>query len=125
MGNKHSKSKTGEHREANPISEGLHHLAEGVTGSSFSNDDKLYYSPAALSGAAVFIAAFIGEINMPCETIDVVAKTSVTGVALRDLNVLENVPFMILADGVVLSEQQVIIDYLLERVRNILIIYHY
>lgn len=112
MGNKHTKLTNG---KAEP--------AASHQGLSYAETDKLYYSPAALSGAAVFITAFIGGIDMPCETIDVIAKTSVTGTALRELNVLETVPFVVLADGVVLSEQQVILDYLLERVTSHILLF--
>lgn len=81
--------------------------------------DKLFYSPAALDGAAVFITAFMGALDINCEVVDVVSKKSVGGEDLKTLNPLETVPFVITSDGLLLSEQQVILDYLVDKVSKI------
>lgn len=78
--------------------------------------DTLYYSPAALSGATAFIAAYVGEFDLKCETVDLIEKRTFTGVDFTTISTLGVLPCLKLADGTLLTQDEAILEYLVDKV---------
>lgn len=78
--------------------------------------DKLYYSPAALNGAASFIAAYVGGLDVEAETVDVTQNKTYSGIAFDQINPKKNIPCLITTDKSVFYEETIILLYLADQV---------
>lgn len=80
------------------------------------NFDKLYYSPVANQGAASFIAAFVGGIDMACESVDVLEKKTSSGVDYGQICRNHSLPCITTSGGAVLTEEPVVLTYIADKV---------
>jgi glutathione S-transferase len=78
--------------------------------------NKLYYSPAALSGAASFIAAYVGGLDIEVEIVDVTQNKTFSGADFSEINPKKNIPCLITADKTVFYEEPVILTYMADQV---------
>jgi glutathione S-transferase len=87
--------------------------------------EKLYYSPAALYGAAAFIASFVAGLNMSCETVEVFAfeKKAQSGTEFKSINKLDTIPCLVMISGHVISEEATLLEYIGDKVNNTLTYY--
>jgi glutathione S-transferase len=81
--------------------------------------DKLYYSPVANYGAASFVAAFIGGVEIPCETVDVLEKKTLGGQDYTSICKKGALPCLVTSRGECLTEEPVILEYIADKVRRI------
>lgn len=79
-------------------------------------NDKLYYSPVANYGAAAFMAAYIGGVDMACEVVDVLDKKTSSGQDYTHINKKGILPCIQTGKGDLLTEETVILEYIAEKV---------
>ena len=72
---------------------------------------KLYYTPTSC-GASSFISAFIREIKIECEVVDLMTHMTESGVDFYTINPKGNVPTLVLDDGTVLNENITCLEYI-------------
>ncbi len=72
---------------------------------------KLYYTPTSC-GASSFIAAFMREISLDCEAVDLMTHITESGVDFYTINPKGNVPTLVLDDGTVLNENITCLEYI-------------
>lgn len=78
--------------------------------------NKLYYSPVANYGAASFMAAYIGGVDMTCETVDILERKTASGHDFTQVCKGAPLPALSTTGGVVLTEETVILDYIAGKV---------
>lgn len=72
---------------------------------------KLYYT-ATSCGAASFISAFTGGVNLETEQVDLGTHKTASGADFYQINPKGNVPALILDDGTILNENTAILQYI-------------
>jgi glutathione S-transferase len=72
---------------------------------------KLYYTTSSC-GASSFMTAFITQLNLDCETVDLYTHKTHSGVDFYTINPKGNVPCIVLDDGTVLNENITCLEYL-------------
>ena len=72
---------------------------------------KLYYTPTSC-GASSFITAFMREISLECEAVDLMTHTTESGIDFYSINKKGNVPTLVLDDGTVLNENITCLEYI-------------
>ncbi len=72
---------------------------------------KLYYTPTSC-GASSFISAFMREISLECEAVDLMTHTTESGVDFYTINPKGNVPTLVLDDGTILNENITCLEYI-------------
>lgn len=72
---------------------------------------KLYYTPTSC-GAASFIAAYIANINMECEIIDLTTHETESRKNFYEINPKGNVPCIVLDNGQILNENIACLMYI-------------
>ena len=76
---------------------------------------KLYYTPTSC-GAANFIAAYVGGLNIPCEEVDIQTHKTLSGADFYAINPKGNVPCLVLDDGKILNENNATLQFLADMV---------
>ena len=76
---------------------------------------KLYYTPTSC-GASSFISAFIREISIDCEVVDLMTHRTESGVDFYTINPKGNVPTLVLDDGTILNENITCLEYIADMV---------
>lgn len=76
---------------------------------------KLYYTPTSC-GAASFIAAVAGQVNIQTEQVDIREHKTASGADFYEINPKGNVPALILDDGTLLNENIAVLQYIADLV---------
>ena len=76
---------------------------------------KLYYTPTSC-GAASFIAAYVGGVNVEAEQVDIQGHKTSSGKDFYAINPKGNVPALVLQDNTVLNEGAAILQYIADQV---------
>lgn len=79
---------------------------------------KLYYSPQSC-GAASFIAAWSGKVQLECEQVDYHKNRTASGVEFTSINPKGNVPSLVLDDGTLLNENIAVLKWIANHVSNV------
>eukprot|EP01031_Cornospumella_fuschlensis_P023228 gene23228-28214_t len=77
--------------------------------------DKLYYSPVANFGAATFMAAYIGGVDMACEVVDVLEKKTTSGQDYTRISKKGILPSIQTGKGDLITEEPVLLEYIAEK----------
>jgi glutathione S-transferase len=72
---------------------------------------KLYYTDTSC-GAASFMTAYITELNLECETVDLHTHKTSSGIDFYSINPKGNVPCIVLDDGSIINENITCLQYL-------------
>jgi glutathione S-transferase len=80
---------------------------------------KLYYHPQTC-GAASFIAAFAGKVNIETEHVDVRTHLTASGLDFYTINPKGNVPTLVLDNGAILHESASVLQYIADLVSHLL-----
>jgi glutathione S-transferase len=72
---------------------------------------KLYYTPTSC-GASSFISAFLREISIECEVVDLMTHMTESGADFYTINPKGNVPTLVLDDGTILNENITCLEYI-------------
>jgi len=72
---------------------------------------KLYYTPHSC-GAANFISAWTGRVNIECEQVNLETHTTTSGVDFYTINPKGNVPCLVFEDGMILNENGAILQWI-------------
>jgi glutathione S-transferase len=81
---------------------------------------KLYYTSTSC-GAATFIAAFVGGVQLETEQVDIGTHLTASGADFYKINSKGNVPALVLNDGTVLNENSAVLQYVADLVSEILL----
>eukprot|EP01124_Arcella_intermedia_P001478 TRINITY_DN1080_c0_g1_i2.p2 TRINITY_DN1080_c0_g1~~TRINITY_DN1080_c0_g1_i2.p2 ORF type:complete len:208 (-),score=76.87 TRINITY_DN1080_c0_g1_i2:30-653(-) len=76
---------------------------------------KLYYTPTSC-GAASFIAAFVGGVNLQTEQVDIRTHKTSSEDDYYAINPKGNVPALVLSDGTLLNEGASVLQYIADQV---------
>jgi glutaredoxin len=80
---------------------------------------KLYYTPTSC-GAASFISAMYGGLQIECEQVDLKNhKTVTSGQDFYTINPKGNVPTLVLDDGIVLNENAAVLQWIADHVSSL------
>jgi glutathione S-transferase len=77
---------------------------------------KLYYTSGSCA-AASFIAAFIANVPIETEQVNLREHKTSSGVDFYSINPKGNVPTLVLDDGTILNEGAAILQYIADQVR--------
>jgi len=72
---------------------------------------KLYYTPHSC-GAANFISAWTGKVNLECEQVNLENHTTSSGVDYYTINPKGNVPCLVFEDGMILNENGAVLQWI-------------
>eukprot|EP01124_Arcella_intermedia_P022737 TRINITY_DN3448_c0_g1_i1.p1 TRINITY_DN3448_c0_g1~~TRINITY_DN3448_c0_g1_i1.p1 ORF type:complete len:249 (+),score=40.95 TRINITY_DN3448_c0_g1_i1:22-747(+) len=75
---------------------------------------KLYYTPTSC-GAASFIAAYVGGVNLETEQVNLKSHQTSTGKDYYLINPKGNVPGLVLSDGTLLNEGAAVLQYIADQ----------
>jgi glutathione S-transferase len=81
---------------------------------------KLYYTSTSC-GAATFISAFVGGVQLETEQVDIGTHLTASGADFYKINSKGNVPALVLNDGTVLNENSAVLQYVADLVSEILL----
>lgn len=75
---------------------------------------KLYYTTSSC-GAASFIAAYIADVNLDCEQVDIRGHITSSGADFYKINPKGNVPCLVLDDGTILNEGAAVLQFIADQ----------
>ena len=81
----------------------------------FIHSATLYYTPTSC-GAASFIAAHKGGVNLKCEQINLKTHKTSSGVDFYTINPKGNVPSIVFDNGKVLNENTAVLQFIADQV---------
>ena len=79
-----------------------------------SHQTKLYYTPTSC-GAASFIAAYVANVSLESEQVDLREHKTASGADFYKINPKGNVPCLILDDGTILNENAAVLQYIADQ----------
>ncbi len=79
---------------------------------------KLYYTSTSC-GAASFIAAFVADVQLETEQVDIGTHLTSSGADFYKINPKGNVPALVLEDGTVLNENSAVLQFVADLVSSL------